>query len=77
LFVATWFATSNGFSDSWLIGNGFTNHMTNNRKLCKQLDKTVNSKEKIRNGEYILVKGEKKKKKVWNVVQWSRRVKYS
>jgi hypothetical protein len=37
--------------------------MTNNRKLCKQLDKTVNSKEKIRNGEYILVKGEKKKKK--------------
>jgi hypothetical protein len=25
LFVATWFATSNGFSDSWLIGNGFAN----------------------------------------------------
>ncbi|KAH1214179.1 hypothetical protein GmHk_14G041963 [Glycine max] len=35
LFVATCFATSNSFSDSWLMDNGCTNHMTNDLKLFK------------------------------------------
>ena len=57
LFVATCFATSNSSSDSWLIDNGCTHHMTNDEELFKELDKTVISKVKIGNDEYILVKG--------------------
>ena len=38
LFVATCFATNNSSSDSWLIDNSCTNHMTNDLKLFKELD---------------------------------------
>ena len=57
LFVATCFSTSNISSDSWLIDNGCTNHMTNDQKLFKELDKTIVSKVKIGNGDFILVMG--------------------
>jgi len=57
LFVATCFATSNSFSDSWLIDSGCTNHMTNDQKLFKELDKTIVSKVKIGNSDFISVKG--------------------
>jgi len=56
LFVTTCFATSNRSCDSWLIDSGCTNHMTNNQKLFKKLEKTIISKVKIRNGDYISVK---------------------
>ena len=57
LFVATCFSTSNSSSDSWLIDSGWTNHMTNDMKLFKDLDKTIVSKVKIGNGDFISVKG--------------------
>lgn len=57
LFVAKCFATSNSSCDSWLIDSGWTNHMTNDHKLFKELDKTVVSKVKIGNGDFISVKG--------------------
>ncbi|RVW21330.1 Retrovirus-related Pol polyprotein from transposon RE1 [Vitis vinifera] len=57
LFVATCFTTSNSSSDSWLIDSGCTNHMTNDQELFKELDKTIISKVKIGNGEFISVKG--------------------
>ena len=47
LFVATCFVTSNSSSDSWLIDSSCTNHMTNDLKLFKELDKTIVSKVKI------------------------------
>jgi len=59
LFVATRFATSNSSSDSWLIDSGCTNHMTNNLKLFKELDKTIVSEVKIGNGDFMSVKGKK------------------
>jgi len=60
LFVAKCFATSNSSCDSWLIDSGCTNHMTVDHKLFKEFDKTVVSKVKIRNGDFISVKGKGK-----------------
>ena len=57
MFVATCFVTSNNSNDSWLIDSGCTHHMTNDEELFKELDKTIISKVKIGNGEYISVKG--------------------
>jgi len=57
LFVATCFSTSNSSSDSWLIDSGCTNHMTNDQTLFKELDKTIFSKVKIGNGDFISFKG--------------------
>nr|GLL49636.1 hypothetical protein VITISV_023429 [Ipomoea trifida]GMD97851.1 Retrovirus-related Pol polyprotein from transposon RE1 [Ipomoea batatas] len=57
LSVATCFATSNNSSDSWLIDSGYTNHMTNDRELFKDLDKTTVSKVKIRNDDLFLING--------------------
>jgi len=56
LFVATCFTTSDNSCYSWLIDNGCTNHMTNDHKLFKELDKTVVSKVKIGNGDFISVR---------------------
>ncbi|RDX89297.1 hypothetical protein CR513_28992, partial [Mucuna pruriens] len=56
LFVATCFAISNS-SEKWLIDNGCTNHMTFDSDLFKELDISIVSKVKIRNGEHIAVKG--------------------
>nr|GLL34235.1 Retrovirus-related Pol polyprotein from transposon TNT 1-94 [Ipomoea trifida] len=43
--------------DSWLIDSGCTNHMTNDRELFKELDKTTVSKVKIGNGVFLPIKG--------------------
>ena len=40
-----------------MIDSGYTNHMTNNRDLLKELVRTAIFKVKIRNGDYIDVKG--------------------
>lgn len=57
LFVATCFATSNSLCDSWLIDSGCTNHMTNDHKLFKEVEKIVVSKVKTENGDFNSVKG--------------------
>lgn len=44
-------------SNSWLIDSGCTNHMTNDQALFTEIDKTLISKIKIGNGEFISVKG--------------------
>ncbi|XP_057451592.1 uncharacterized protein LOC130743382 [Lotus japonicus] len=56
-FVTTCFATSNISSNSWLIDSGCTNHMTNDEKLFIELDKSIVSKVKVGNGDFISVKG--------------------
>ena len=56
LFVASCFAT-NTTPESWLIDSGCTNHMTYDRELFKDLDKTTISKVRIGNGLLIEVKG--------------------
>lgn len=57
LLVTTCFAASNISSNLWLIDSGCTNHMTNDKKLFKELDKSIVSKVKIGNGDFIPVKG--------------------
>ncbi|GKV37174.1 hypothetical protein SLEP1_g45233 [Rubroshorea leprosula] len=44
-------------SDSWLIDNGCSNHMTPNVAIFKSLDRKYNSKVKLGNGELMEVKG--------------------
>lgn len=56
LFVASCFASSTS-SECWLIDSGCTNHMTNDEGLFKELDRSATSRVKIRNGDYIPVKG--------------------
>nr|CAN68520.1 hypothetical protein VITISV_011970 [Vitis vinifera] len=56
LFAATCFANKST-SKSWLVDSGCTNHMTNNQDLFRELDRTIISKVRIGNGEYIPVKG--------------------
>jgi len=56
LFVASCFAT-NTTPESWLIDSGFTNHMTYDRELFKDLDETTISKVRIGNDTLIEVKG--------------------
>ena len=58
LFVATCFASKNT-SESWLIDNGYTNHMTYDQELFRKLDKIIISKVRIGNGEYIPIRGKK------------------
>ncbi|KAK8302351.1 hypothetical protein V6Z12_D04G081400 [Gossypium hirsutum] len=52
LFTVTCFS-----SDSWLIDSDCTNHMTNDTRIFKELDKTTISEIKVGNGEFIPVKG--------------------
>lgn len=47
----------NSSSDSWPIDSGCTNHMINDEKLFKELDRSATSKVKINNGDYIALKG--------------------
>nr|XP_048332975.1 uncharacterized protein LOC125423310 [Ziziphus jujuba var. spinosa] len=58
LFVVSRFATNNS-TESWLIDSGCTNHMTYDRELFRELNKTVISKVRIGNGAYIAVKGKR------------------
>ena len=39
------------------MDNGYTNHMTYDQDLFREIDRTTISKVRIGNGEYILVKG--------------------
>ncbi|XP_047154777.1 uncharacterized protein LOC124826061 [Vigna umbellata] len=56
LFAITCF-TTNSSTESWLIDGGCTNHMSYDRELFKELDKTSLSKVRVGNGAYIAVKG--------------------
>ncbi|XP_021901157.1 uncharacterized protein LOC110817069 [Carica papaya] len=56
LFVASCFVGSSS-TDGWLIDSRCTNHMTNDRKLFRDLNPTDISKVRIGNGDYISVKG--------------------
>ncbi|XP_047258394.1 uncharacterized protein LOC124890648, partial [Capsicum annuum] len=56
LFVATCFA-SKSTSENWLIDSGCTNHMTSDQELFKDLDRSIISKVKIGNGEYLDAEG--------------------
>ena len=56
LFVATSFASKN-MSKTQLIDSGCTNHMTYDQGLFRELEKTIVSKVRIGNGEYISTKG--------------------
>ncbi|CAJ2645171.1 unnamed protein product [Trifolium pratense] len=49
--------TTNKPSKEWLIDSGCTNHMTYDRDLFKELNKTSISKVRIGNGEQIAVEG--------------------
>ncbi|RVW71832.1 hypothetical protein CK203_059209 [Vitis vinifera] len=56
LFVVSCFATSSS-PETWLIDSGYTNHMTYDQGLFKELEKTITSKVRIGNGAYLVVKG--------------------
>ncbi|XP_044489971.1 uncharacterized protein LOC123214261 [Mangifera indica] len=45
------------YSQTWLLDNGCTKHMTSDESLFVNLKKSKISKFKIRNGEYLQVKG--------------------
>ena len=54
--TASCFASSSS-TESWLIDSGCTNHMTNDKELFIDLRPTDLTKVKIKNGDYISVKG--------------------
>ena len=56
LFAGTCFENEST-SKSWLVDSGYTNHMTHDQDLFKEIDRTTISKVRIGNGEYIPVKG--------------------
>lgn len=56
LFVVTCFVGSES-NESWLIDSGYTNHMTHDKELFKDLKPTNITKVKIGNGDSISVKG--------------------
>ncbi|XP_038902464.1 uncharacterized protein LOC120089115 [Benincasa hispida] len=56
LFVATCFVGSES-NKSWLIDSGYTNHMTYDKELFRDLKPTNITKVRIGNGDYISVKG--------------------
>jgi hypothetical protein len=45
------------FTERWLIDNGCINHMTNDRKLFRELDKIVIFKVRIENGAHLKLEG--------------------
>ena len=54
LFLATCFSSKES-SESWLIDNGCTNHMTHDKDLFMELRSTNTSKVRIGNDQYITV----------------------
>ncbi|XP_010543104.1 PREDICTED: uncharacterized protein LOC104816130, partial [Tarenaya hassleriana] len=56
LFVASCFA-AHGADVEWLIDSGCTNHMSGNLDLFQTLDKSVKSRVRIGNGDFISVEG--------------------
>jgi len=45
------------FTERWLIDSGCINHMTNDRKLFRELDKIVIFKVRIENGAHLKLEG--------------------
>ncbi|CAL5331407.1 unnamed protein product [Camellia sinensis] len=56
LFVASCYASKSS-NEHWLVDSGCTNHMTYDKELFKELDRTKISKVKVGNGEFIEVRG--------------------
>ncbi|CAL5403595.1 unnamed protein product [Camellia sinensis] len=56
LFVASCYASKNS-NEHWFVDSGCTNHMTYDKELFKELDRTKISKVKVGNGEFIEVRG--------------------
>ncbi|XP_016755183.1 kinesin-like protein KIN-7M, chloroplastic [Gossypium hirsutum] len=54
LFVVSCFSSSILY-DGWLVDSGCSNHMTYDEKLFKDLDRSLKSKVRIGNGEYLEV----------------------
>jgi len=57
LLLTTSCVTTNESTKDWIIDSGCTNHMTHDRELFKELDKSNISKLRIGNGEQLVVKG--------------------
>ena len=56
LFVGTCFS-SEVSNENWLIDSGCTNHVTYNKGLFKELNKTITTKVRVGNGAFIIVLG--------------------
>jgi len=54
--VATSFA-SRSSSESWLIERGYTNHMTHDEEIFRELERSAISKVIIVNRDHLLAKG--------------------
>jgi len=56
LFVATCF-TSTSSSECWLVDSGCTHHMTHDKEIFREMDRSQVSKVRIGNGKLIAIKG--------------------
>ncbi|PKI48781.1 hypothetical protein CRG98_030823, partial [Punica granatum] len=52
-------ANNKRVKDGWLVDSGCTNHMTSKEALFRTMDKSVKSRVRIGNGEFIVVEGYK------------------
>ena len=57
LLLTTSCVTTNESTKDWIIDSGCTNHMTHDREILKELNKSNISKVRIGNGEQLVVKG--------------------
>ncbi|XP_059306526.1 uncharacterized protein LOC132057968 [Lycium ferocissimum] len=57
LFVATCFISKSTSSESWLIDSSCTDHMTHDEEIFRVLDRSVTSKVRIGNSDYLPAKG--------------------
>ena len=57
LLFRTSCVTTNESTKDWIIDSGCTNHMTHDREIFKELNKSNISKVRIGNGEQLVVKG--------------------
>ena len=57
LVLITSCVTTNESTKDWIIDSGCTNHMTHDRELFKELNKSNIFKVIIGNGEQLIVKG--------------------
>ena len=56
MFLASCFISSTPY-DSCLVDSGCTNYMTSDEKLFRNLDKLIESRVRIGNGEHLVVEG--------------------
>jgi len=57
LLLTTSCVTTNESTKEWIIDSSCTNHMTHDREIFKELNKSNISKVRIGNGEQLAVKG--------------------